>query len=292
MHGALRTWISFVMDVWHALIDDLSASAFRYKSWLDRGALVLLYFIHSLPLIGFVLLLTAPGFVTGRVLRLSAERHKIPQRGAQIDLATPSTQISAALQRVRNDDAEELCPICMDSFTRPVKMRRCWHKFCDHCIRSLLAQIDICPACARKVFPLQDVVRTLPTRGKELKGVYGGICWAIPVFVWLARTFADPGIYALLPLPQPNLAQCQVLQVASCALLHVGMYTMPLAICDATVDVDPKWRILILLSFALASASHTAAMSLYIAPGLPEDNLSIDLLLFWTTFVMGWIIFD
>jgi hypothetical protein len=63
---------------------------------------------------------------------------------------SPTAKITSVLTNTHSPP-DDICAICMDTFTRPVKLP-CNHIFCDTCIRTSLSQRDTCPYCMRVVF--------------------------------------------------------------------------------------------------------------------------------------------
>jgi hypothetical protein len=41
----------------------------------------------------------------------------------------------------------DTCVICMDAFTKPVKLRKCNHTFCRECIMDFFSMKSACPVC-------------------------------------------------------------------------------------------------------------------------------------------------
>lgn len=147
-------------------------------------------------------------------------------------IRSPSTMIGHVLRTVRITDRHAKCPICRDTFTRPVEIKVCGHAFCDVCIRTTLASMDTCPLDMRCLFPSNR-----STAGsRRLAEV---VCW--PLFLLLRRVdfFGE----------HPWL--CTFLKLCCIVYIGLGMFRVQERRPSRAFSAASLGWILLVLSFAV-----------------------------------------
>uniref|UniRef100_A0A3B4A721 E3 ubiquitin-protein ligase n=1 Tax=Periophthalmus magnuspinnatus TaxID=409849 RepID=A0A3B4A721_9GOBI len=78
----------------------------------------------------------------------------------------------------KEDEKDDICPVCLDDFTKKTQLRSCKHEFCEECLeQSVKTQGAVCPVC-KDVFGLVEGnqphgTMTWVTRPSSLPGYEG-----------------------------------------------------------------------------------------------------------------------
>ena len=76
----------------------------------------------------------------------SASHYRASTQPTSSFCASASSASVSASTDADDADADDQCPICMDAFTKPKKLK-CGHQFCTKCIDSAFTHKSVCPIC-------------------------------------------------------------------------------------------------------------------------------------------------